>query len=795
MWYPVAKLSTDALVSAREDQMTSQTIATAEHVLGYFSDASDLGKTLKEMYETAFAKDPNAAHALFAATHAESIWVSLQNLPNIASTRLVAARMPSQILMQAAEGNAMCDADIVLLSPTYHMVAVHETRALPNRVCNETSIYTCKPGFHRLYNIQGHDNKSHPLAMKNIKFERSCNTWNGNIKVEILPDLAGSDPENLDTGLTGPVWQPNIAVAGKAPNQAIYRKITFPLPGPSWAPKSGFGIVAMRAGESSINTGAQSKAAAGKDESLSETLRNIAWTTDLDDILVLISGRGELLATSSGIPREVQDFEGKKVLGLTAADNKTRVPEPVLSVASKILRDHCIPLATGLYDCNWKTLPAEKRAQVIGENRVAFQNLDDPNAKDMNMLFFTIVKESTILKPARELNELLAIIVPSVILTFFVISYLASTILAAPIMHFTKNIKKVAALQFDGKTQSSVIYEVASMNRALDELTERFLFYRAFIPEEAYVSDSSEESSKNLEKNTSSSMSHISGGTSVSSRVKPAEMAKNDKLVDIVREKNAIVLAIDMRGWTARTVAAGAAKFAQSQQEHIEFLTHVSTGGSIIFVNGDRSLIAFTKTLSIAAERVTAPLAELLHKPIPCMEGTTAVLFGGSVYSGLVGTNAFRCSNVYGDIVTAATKLSDVAGKTRTEQAVVLCSGSTAYLANHVELLFAGVFTVPSLAEVRKNSGVYKLYEVIEAKAAGNEEWMYTIDSSKKGLLTEYNKAVQLALGAVEAATLLSYSEAVLTLEKAFPRLPCIEHLHAASASSEEFMKRYNLSA
>ena len=800
VWYPVAKLCTDALVTARGDQMMSQTIATAQHVLMYFSRASHFGKTLRVMYETSSAKDPNKTMALFAATYSEAIWLGLQDDPNIASTRLVVARNPSQVLAQAAEGNAMCDADAFVLSPTYHIVAVHETRSLPNRsVCDGTSIYSCKPGFHRMYNIEGHGNKSHPLAVKSTKFERTCASWNGDIKGKILPvELSNADPENLDTGLLEPVWQQIISVVGKAPNQALYRKLTFPIPGPPWAPNSGFGIVAIRAGESSINTGTQSKSETGTDESLSEMLRNIAGTTGLDDLLVLISGRGELIATSSGIPREVQDFAGHTVLGLTAADNKTRVPDPVLSVASKILSDHCIPLVSGFYDCNWKSLPVEKRLQVIGENRVAFQDLDDPNAQGMNMLFFTIVKESTIVKPASDLNKLLAIILPSVILVFFVLSYLASIVLAAPIKRFTKNIKKVAALQFDGKTQGSVIYEVASMNRALDDLTERFLFYRSFIPQEAYVSGTSDsgESSMTLEFPSGSSAVSI-GQLSANSAASPGKnaMAKNDRLSDIVREKNAIVLAINMRGWTARTIAAGAAKFVLSQLEHIEFLSHSSAGGSIIFVNGDRSLIAFTKTVSLVAERITASLMELMHKPIPCMEGTTAVLFGGSVYAGLVGTNAYRCTNVYGDIISAAMKLSDVAGKTRTEQVVILCGGSTAYLANHVELLFAGVLTVPSLAMVRGNSGVYEFFEAIEEKASSNEEWMYALDTKKKDVVTVFNETVQLALGMIEAETLASYAEAVLILEKTFPHLPCINHLRAATASSEEFMKRYNLSA
>ena len=653
IWIPTAILSSEALIQARKDQVISTTIATSNSVLAYFQTASLAAKEFKNLYEISRYQSGDKAHLHYFNKYSEGSWVRFSKQPTLKSLLLYSGiRHPRDIA-----NNSECDSNVFLQSSSYLSIIDSSTTVGSNTtICELQSHKSCQPDSVRVNYLASSSNKNDPLHVMKSS-HRVCDSWLGSSKfVWRIQGLPGSH-ESLNTGITEMEWIDHISVVGSK-RKSLFKKVFFPLKGPSWAPNSAFGAVSLQIsgnGNSSVTT-------------LPQLLRSIAEASDLNEILYLITRKGELAATSLAEHAvEIVSNEGE-VSGIRNANSAASFVDPIVSISDNLIKTYC-KQKNKVYSCDWSHIPLHFKTD--SDYLIILKVISDPLASNLNVLLVTIVKESLIVNPAKELNVIIACTAASAVLIFAFCAHVVGHSVSKPIRVFTQNITESSTtLSFEEVAiyPQSLIAEVCEMNHALEMLTHKLSYYKSFLPDSAYGNGKQkgddELSNSELLKSKGSEESAVvkqeNQNPLKGSAASLVSVISLHFVTDSIREKNCIVIATNIRDWTTKLLQSGAGSFEFTQCTYIATLSEIAGNeGKIIFVNGDRSLILFPRIvdggdcsrrlLSIRKRKITSNLVVAMSV--------------GRVFVGLVGTDRFRSNNVAGAVVSQVCKLCENVGK------------------------------------------------------------------------------------------------------------------------------------
>merc|ERR1719284_489983 len=389
VWVPSAMLANDELVTAGKGQLLSSVEQVSKELLGYFQVASSHADVIGTMYNMSFAAAPASAPKYFMDGFGAGAWSLLKQARN------------ESLLSSTAQP---CNTDVALLSATYKANLNYETTGTDwdgNVTALELEATDEAPaGKARMNLIMGDGDIADPLKFRSTMFFKDCSAWlGGGENLWRMQNLPG-DWSSRDSGVREPVWLPGTVVAGSGSNQALYKKVFFPLEGPSWADKSAFGAISVRVGSSTI-TGDSSSTV-----SVQDILQQVAEQTEGDTLLFVLTADGELLATSSGDQQvELRGPEGELV-GLLPGDSDD-VQDPFRPVARALLASHCSSDAgDGVRQCDWSSVAP---MQEISGYYVSAKFMSDPQAANLNMVLVNMVSLDVVGQASKELNTLLGI--------------------------------------------------------------------------------------------------------------------------------------------------------------------------------------------------------------------------------------------------------------------------------------------------------------------------------------------------------------------------------------------------
>jgi len=334
----------------------------------------------------------------------------------------------------------------------------------------ETSMYridTCladdaaPPGMARMNNILGDGDLLNPTGYKSRKFFRNCNAWLGQGEhLWGMQNLPGSWSQ-MDSGVRRATWLPGTVVAGSGSSQALYKKVFFPLEGPSWANESAFGAVSIRVGSRTIG---------GVDDStvsMLDILRRVTSSTDRNTLLFALTAEGDLLASSvEGQEAELVD-EDNKIVGLIPGDSDL-VEGPVRPVARQFIDAYCTVDATGLRRCDWASATSSSDGQMHGYY-VASRVVVDSQADGLDVLLVNMLSAEEIFAPARALNEQLAITSGLLFVVACLLALVLGRVLTSPFQQARDNMfllgdmKVEEALQLNGGQRTCDFTEVSDL--------------------------------------------------------------------------------------------------------------------------------------------------------------------------------------------------------------------------------------------------------------------------------------------------------------------------------------------
>jgi len=424
VWVPSAVLADDELVQASRGQLISSVEQVSKELLGYFQVASSHAEVLGTMYNMSYAAAPASAPVFFMDTFGAGAWSLLKQAPTLSSVLLAQARNESLL----SSPSQPCNTDVALLSATYKANLNYETTGTDwDGILTELELEAtdeAPAGQSRMNRIMGDDNLEDPLAFKSLLFFKSCSAWlGGGENLWRMQNLPGSWLSR-DTGLREAVWLPGTVVAGSGNSQAVYKKVFFPLQGPSWADKSAFGAISVRVGASAITGDSDSTV------SVQDILQQVAEQTEGDALLFVLTAEGELLATSSGDQQvELRDAEGA-LTGLLPGDSDD-VLDPFRPVARALLASHCSSDAKYGMQCDWSDVPP---MQEISGHFVAAKPMFDQQATNLNMVLLNMASVDVVREASEELNLQLGITSVVILALTCVLALILSRMVSKPFL-------------------------------------------------------------------------------------------------------------------------------------------------------------------------------------------------------------------------------------------------------------------------------------------------------------------------------------------------------------------------
>eukprot|EP01060_Flectonema_neradi_P011165 TRINITY_DN18241_c0_g1_i1.p1 TRINITY_DN18241_c0_g1~~TRINITY_DN18241_c0_g1_i1.p1 ORF type:complete len:843 (+),score=137.70 TRINITY_DN18241_c0_g1_i1:94-2622(+) len=738
VWVPASIMASEALEEARHDQMISNTLSTARQVTNYFQTASSSLKQLLTSYENAFAIDPNNAMRVLIKEHGSSAWSLMANSHTLASIVFQYNRDPAEVAKQSPE-NRVCDVDSFLLSTGYKSLMFNTTTAgYDNMTCIADSA-SCVPGQFRMTGIAGSSDLANPLRVTRTMFHRTCLSTLGNKETTWTLQRLPGDPATNNTGITGPFWPNSVIVVGKPPNDSLYKKIFAPIPAPSWAPFSGFVAVSQRVGARLIVAGVGGV-------TITNILEKGANSTSLEDNYMIITGRGELMATSEGIDVEHREH---KLLGLHMATNASAMPQKYWKVASYLVNKYCTGPVNGgrFYSCDWAGQANANFGRVIKVSSffVSINLITDSQADGLDLLLVNFVPEDEILKPANELNDYIMIVALCSIVFFAAVSYIMTGAVAGPIKLFTNNIMLSSVLKFEDilLPKQSIFSEFNVMNQSLKVLVSEMIYYRAFIPTVCYADEekSEPESEASNEEKDSEELSASRSSGSDLSRIRVAKRQTNQ-----IEESMGVIVAVNARAWTTRSMKVSLQHYQQQQNSFVDMLSAIiSPFGSINYASGDRALLSVLKPVSMHAEVLCQNALEKATSAQELVPGLIIGIRGGKIIRGIIGNMAYRSNIVAGPIVTSVTRLvgSDTCCKdfNPSEPSVLIGNELAVVIASKFKTLPLGRLTVKTLEEQGVSNHSTRLHLLCSKnRDNGCEEWMYEME--KKDGSEEYTNLI-----------------------------------------------------
>jgi hypothetical protein len=396
----------------------------SKELLGYFQVASSHAEVVGTMYNMSFAAAPASAPMHFMDVFGAGTWSLLKQAPTLSSVLLAQARNES-LLSSTVQP---CNTDVALVSATYKANLNYETTGTGwagNITQLELEATDEAPaGQARMNLIMGGDNLADPLAFKSLKFFKDCSAWLGNGEnLWRMQNLPG-DWSSRNSGVREPVWLPGTVVAGSGSSQALYKKVFFPLEGPSWADKSAFGAISVRVGASAITGDSESTV------SVQDILQQVAEQTEGDALLFVLTADGELLATSSGDQRVELRGAEDQLLGLLPGDSDD-VLGSFRPVARALLASHCSGDAGDGMQCDWSGVPP---MQEISGYYVAAKFLSDAQAANLDMVLINMRSVDAVTEASDELNTQLGITSVVILACACVLALVLSRMVSKPFL-------------------------------------------------------------------------------------------------------------------------------------------------------------------------------------------------------------------------------------------------------------------------------------------------------------------------------------------------------------------------
>jgi len=421
VWVPSAVMANDELVKASKDQLLSSAEQISKELLGYLQVASSQAQVVGSMYNMSFAVSPDSAPAYFLDNFGQGTWSLLKQSPTLSSVLLAQKRDPDSLRSETQD----CNTDVVLIAATYKANLNRNTTGTgwtgnENELKLEASD-EAPAGQARMNNIMGDLDIADPMRFNSTKFFKDCAAWLGNgenlWKMQNLPGTWASE----DSGVREAVWLPGTVVAGAGADQALYKKVFFPLKGPEWANQTAFGAISVRVGSRAINGAAESTL------SMKDILQQVAARTERDTLLFVLTAEGSLLATSKeDQPVELLDGDGG-LSGLLPGDSDL-VQDPIAPVARELLAGHCNGAGEDRR-CDWASVDPMRE---INGYYVSSKIIIDPQAKDLNMLLVNMASVQGITAPSRQLNEDLSKVSSTIILFACLLSIGLSRVVTLP---------------------------------------------------------------------------------------------------------------------------------------------------------------------------------------------------------------------------------------------------------------------------------------------------------------------------------------------------------------------------
>ncbi|CAK0790506.1 unnamed protein product [Prorocentrum cordatum] len=396
------------LQTTSEEGQKSQVEQMAKEVLAFFQVGSGLAEVTSQFYNISFARESDAAPHEFLSRFGTLEWTSLVQSVFTQDVMLVHARNPTLV---SASGDPSCNTDAVLVGQQYMFDINPNTTGLTWEQAEEFNNQSnpgCDPSQAGcglaapgaiLAGICGYENRpgcdpSDPLQFAAVYGNASCTSpgsgGNGEV-LWMLNQLPGSFEGGSITstsGLLAPQWQRRTIVDL---NYGLVRQsVMFGLPGPPWAPQSAWGRVTMRvAGDENIfgTTNLQS------------ILRQVSASSRDASIIFVLTGRGELLATSLD-DQDVRVIEGDTAR-LVRGDDEGLVSDLIQPVAKALIERHCTSDTSGTLDCDWEQVSV---LQYIRNYAVAAKPINDPKADGLGLLLVDIVDSGAITGRIEEIN-------------------------------------------------------------------------------------------------------------------------------------------------------------------------------------------------------------------------------------------------------------------------------------------------------------------------------------------------------------------------------------------------------
>jgi hypothetical protein len=394
------------LQTTSEEGQKSQVEQVSKEVLSFFQIGSGLAQVTSQFYSISFAQDEEAATHQFVSRFGKPEWSSMVQSEVTQDAMVVQARDPSLV---SASADPSCNVDSVLIGQQYIFDINPNTSGLTweqaeefnnqsNPGCQSNpSCGLAAPGA-ILAGICGSACSSDPLRIDQVYTNSSCSTpgsgGNGEVlwMLNELPGAFEGGSKDSTSGLLAPQWQRKTLVDK---NFGLVRKaVLFGLPGPSWAPNSAWGRVTMRVAGDEKFFGTTN---------LQSILRQVSASSRDDPIIFVLTGQGELLATSlDGQPVHVtsQGDEGDTA-ELMRGDAEGLVSDLIQPVAKSFIERHCISDTSGELDCDWEQV---SDLQYIHGYAVAAKPINDPKADGLGLLLVDMVDSRAITGRIEEIN-------------------------------------------------------------------------------------------------------------------------------------------------------------------------------------------------------------------------------------------------------------------------------------------------------------------------------------------------------------------------------------------------------
>ena len=326
------------------------------------------------------------------------------------------------------------------------------------------------------------------------------------------------------------------------------------------------------------------------------------------------------------------------------------------------------------------------------------------------------------------------------------------------------------AVTIDMTITTTRIAEVGSMQTSFLKMVRQLTDYRNYMPASILAGGEDDEESAPSETASSRVESGIKPGAadkaSKSSKASAASRGSQKAVAASmeVKVKKITILVANIRRWHAVSVEQGPVVSASIHTQYIKKVLNVVMGplkGTPDVFLGDRFLATWNTIKPVATHRTNA-----CHAALQCVKAVKEILLDNSAtldVSCAISSGEVRCGNMgcdgmkkYTFMGAAASLVHIIERQTRKYSTKILVDGAVEEEARNNFV----VRKVDHVLVTRVQERPLRLFELVSAKAASDDEWMYQLEAGDHGNpYASYSSAVDLYLQG-------SHAEGKAALEK-----------------------------